>query len=271
METQAKVLTDNLIYEKKVLIRSEQVDMTRKLRMSELFRLMEEASIAHTEALGCTRDKTLDRGLLWIITRQQAEIEEMPAYDEEITVRSWQGDMMHVFFPRFYEIERAGRIIIRGQALWMLIEEESRQMVMPEDYDISIPGKPGSSDMMLAPVRMPEEQCVIAEKELVTRFSQMDINGHMNNTRYFDIIDDMLFELGRTGDRSAEVISPDAETDTAHSGKAVPAVVRANYLSELRAGDRFTVRCFEDTEGRLFFEGSDDEKIKFRIEQELRG
>ena len=112
---------DRLTYEKKILIRSEQVDMTRRLRMSELFRIMEEASIAHTEELGCTRDRTLDRGLLWIITRQQAEIEELPAYDEEITVRSWQGDMMHVFFPRFYEIERAGKVIVRGQALWMLI------------------------------------------------------------------------------------------------------------------------------------------------------
>ena len=148
---------DRLTYEKKILIRSEQVDMTRRLRMSELFRIMEEASIAHTEELGCTRDRTLDRGLLWIITRQQAEIEELPAYDEEITVRSWQGDMMHVFFPRFYEIERAGRVIVRGQALWMLIDEESRQMVMPEDYDIFIPGRPGSDDMMLAPVVIPSE------------------------------------------------------------------------------------------------------------------
>ena len=92
---------EELVYEKKVLIRSEQVDMTRRLRMSELFRLLEEASIAHTEELGCTRDKTLDRGLLWIITRQLVEIDEMPAYDEEITVRSWQGEMQHVFFPRF--------------------------------------------------------------------------------------------------------------------------------------------------------------------------
>ena len=172
--------------------------MTRKLRMSELFRLMEEASIAHTEKLGCTRDRTLDRGLLWIITRQQAEIEELPAYDEEITVRSWQGDMMHVFFPRFYEIERAGRVIVRGQALWMLIDEESRQMIMPEDYDIFIPGRPGSDDMMLAPVVIPEElkeADPAIRQELVTRFSQVDINGHMNNTRYFDIIDDALYTM----------------------------------------------------------------------------
>ena len=250
---------DRLTYEKKILIRSEQVDMTRKLRMSELFRLMEEASIAHTEKLGCTRDRTLDRGLLWIITRQQAEIEELPAYDEEITVRSWQGDMMHVFFPRFYEIERAGSVIVRGQALWMLIDEESRQMIMPEDYDIFIPGRPGSDDMMLAPVVIPEElkeADPAIRQELVTRFSQVDINGHMNNTRYFDIIDDALYTM-----------HPAEE-------KKVPRLVRANYLSELRAGDSFTLTGYaapgegrqeNDDAGTLFFEGADAEKVKFRI------
>ena len=247
--------TDNLTYEKKILIRSEQVDMTRKLRMSELFRLMEEASIAHTEELGCTREKTLDRGLLWVITHQQAEIEEMPAYDEEITVRSWQGDIMHVFFPRFYEIERAGKVLVRGKALWMLIDEESRQMIMPEEYGISIPGRPGSEDMMLAPVVIPaslRESCLIYDRELVTRFSQVDINGHMNNTRYFDMIDDAHYELSHA------------------PGKIVPRLVRAYYLSELRAGDRFDLKGFRDEEGKEFFEGADGDKVKFRISMEYR-
>ena len=273
-------MENRLTYEKKILIRSEQVDMTRKLRMSELFRLMEEASIAHTEKLGCTRDRTLDRGLLWIITRQQAEIEELPAYDEEITVRSWQGDMMHVFFPRFYEIERAGRVIVRGQALWMLIDEESRQMVMPEDYDIFIPGRPGSDDMMLAPVVIPSElreeesgddgngragAGIVIRQDLVTRFSQVDINGHMNNTRYFDIIDDALYTM-------------DFASGTE---KRVPALVRANYLSELRAGDCFTLTGYAGrssdsaaaegagTGTALYFEGADGDKVKFRIAYEF--
>ena len=245
---------DNSLYEKKILIRSEQVDMTRKLRMSELFRIMEEASIAHTEELGCTREKTLDRGLLWIITRQEADIDEMPCYDEEITVRSWQGDMMHVFFPRFYEIEKDGRVIIRGRALWMLLDEESREMIMPEDYDIFIPGRQGSEDMMLPPVVMPKSAESIYEKELVTRFSQVDINGHMNNTRYFDILDDALFEIASAG---ADGNMPyDPET---------PHFVRANYLSELRAGSGFDLRGLRDENGTLFFEGSDGDKVRFRI------
>ena len=268
---------DSLIYEKKILIRSEQVDMTRRLRMSDLFRLLEEASIAHTEELGCTRDKTLDRGLLWIITRQLVEIDEMPAYDETITVRSWQGDMQHVFFPRFYEIERAGRVLIRGQALWMLMEEETRSMVMPEDYGIFIPGRPGSDDMMLPSITMPKAASAsgaasgpaaktpaesaakapagsaapVRSTPLTVRFSQVDINGHMNNTRYFDIIDDALW----------------ADTSNCGSGSEVtPKTVLANYLSELRLGEEFTLNQYEDA-GTLYFEGTGD-KPYFRIKIE---
>ena len=260
--------------------------MTRRLRMSDLFRMLEEASIAHTEQLGCTRDKTLDRGLLWIITRQLVEIDEMPAYDEEITVRSWQGEMQHVFFPRFYEIEREGRVIIRGQALWMLMEEETRTMAMPEDYDIYIPGRPDAGDMMLPAVVIPETAGEAAAGEvLVTRFSQVDINGHMNNTRYFDVIDDMLHSSDsvRSTDNAdsnkhtsdcAGYDDPSVPADRASAVQLcdngrqarIPRKVLANYLSELRLGDAFTLRQYKDAD-TLWFEGAGDRPY-FRIRYE---
>lgn len=226
--------------------------MTRRLRMSELFRLLEEASIAHTEELGCTRDRTLDRGLLWIITRQLVEIEELPAYDDEIIVRSWQGEMQHVFFPRFYEIERAGKILVRGQALWLLIEEETRSMIMPEDYGISIPGRPGSDDMILPAISLPKA-AQSSSTALVTRFSQVDINGHMNNTRYFDMIDDALHGA------DAEPFAAGGAGSTA----VTPKTVLANYLSELRLGDSFTLDIYKEA-GALYFEGT-GEKPYFRV------
>ena len=246
--------------------------MTRRLRMSDLFRLLEEASIAHTEELGCTRDKTLDRGLLWIITRQLVEIDEMPAYDEEIIVRSWQGEMQHVFFPRFYEIERDGMVIIRGQALWMLIEEETRSMAMPEDYDIFIPGRPGSDDMMLPAIAIPKNAEASESMSLVTRFSQVDINGHMNNTRYFDIIDDALHAAARPfsakeGTKAADKESfNDAVTEVSVSSNNVPKtpkIVLANYLSELRLGDEFILKKYNNSD-TLYFEGI-AEKPYFRV------
>ena len=235
-----------LVFEKDILIRSEQVDMTRRLRISEMFMLLEKASIAHTEELGCTRHKTLDRGLLWIITRQSLEVSEWPEYDENITVRSWQGDMMHVFFPRFYEVLKDGKTIARGEALWMLIDEKTREMIMPEEYGISIPGAPGAGDMMIPPVRMPEGGALL-EKELTAEFSRIDINGHMNNARYFDLIDD--------------------ETEPQRLAGVRPKKITANYVNELKLGERFIFRAFEKDDVR-YYEGASD-KIKFRISMEF--
>ena len=57
--------------------------MFRKLRISKLFEFMQEAAIHHTEALGAGRAKTLDRGFLWVVTMQHAEISRLPEYDEK--------------------------------------------------------------------------------------------------------------------------------------------------------------------------------------------
>lgn len=252
---------ESLIYEKELRIRSEQVDMARRLRMSELFRMLEEATIAHTEELGCTRDKTLDRGLLWIITRQMVEIEEMPEYDDVVTLRTWQGTTMHVIFPRFYEIIRNGRCVIRGEALWMLIDEDTRDMVMPEVYDIFIPGVRDSEDILLPAIMIPSDaEGPFISEEMTTQFSQVDINGHMNNTSYFDIIDDALVAARRTA-------PPEGHRrplfGAAAKAPAVPRRVLANYQKELVLGEPFTLKEYVSGNTR-YIEGKSWES-KFRI------
>jgi len=254
---------EELTYEKELVIRTEQVDMTRRLRISELFRLLEDISIAHTEALGCTRRETLDRGLLWIITRQLVEIDEMPVYDDKITIRGWQGEMMHVFFPRFYEIIKDGKVIIRAQAMWSLIDEETRQIIMPEDYGIELPGRPGSDDMFLTAIVIPESAGEpVSCTELVTRFSQMDINGHMNNTSYFNMIDDAIW----SGVSSR--IPEDAAADTVEAAAVmpVPKTVYINYMHEVKAGVHITLKEYKDG-STAYFEGAGDKPF-FRARYE---
>ena len=57
---------------------ADDVTMFRKLRPSVLLRLIQEISIAHTEALGAGRAKTLDKGVLWVVARMKIEISRLP-------------------------------------------------------------------------------------------------------------------------------------------------------------------------------------------------
>ena len=234
-------------YERTLRIRSQHVTCCRRLRLSVLLEFFQEASIAHTEALGMGREKTLDRGLLWIITKQHVGIRRMPEYDEEITIRSWPGEMMHVLFPRFYEVVSGGDVIITGSALWMLIDAESRGFIFPDEHGIEI-GEMNTGHALPLPATIRERLPEAGDPRVRTvprtaSFSMLDINGHINNCGYFDLTDDLI---------------PFSVHERSH-----PVSVDAEYLSEIRAGENFEITWLTENETWLF-EGRSD-RPKFRI------
>lgn len=180
------------VYEKAYQLKSSDVNRRQRLRTSVLMRWLQEAAIAHTEELGMGREKTLDKGLLWIVSLQRTEILRMPVYDEKIVVRSWPGRTMHVFFPRYYELVSADKkeTLVRACALWMLLDEKTRRFVFPENYGIAIDGVVTGNETALP--ASPKALPLTEETPFTVPFSYVDLNGHMNNTRYYDLADDLL-------------------------------------------------------------------------------
>ena len=179
------------IYKTDYTVLSSDTDANCRLRLSRLFTMLQEASIAHTTALGMGREKTLDRGLLWIVTLQQAKIWRMPEYDERIRLKSWPGKMMHLLFPRYYRIEdETGNALVEASALWALMDEKTRRVVFPELFGVKIRGVHTGKEIPLpAAPKMPANA---QESTFNVPYSFVDLNGHMNNTRYFDLAEDRM-------------------------------------------------------------------------------
>ena len=226
-------------------LRSRDVDMHRRLRTSELFKLLQEASIRHTEALGMGRDKTLDKGILWVLLMQRAEIVRMPEYDERVVLKSWPGKTMHLLFPRFYSMETAeGEPLLKASALWSLVDEKTRKVVFPEKYGVVIEGAPTGEEIAM-PGAVAKEDCV-CERDFSVPYSFVDLNGHMNNTRYFDV--------------ARACIGGEAEGLTLRN-------IRAAYLNEALLGDRLSVSYAR--RGNLWtFEGKKNGEPCFQISLE---
>jgi len=229
------------IYETQLKIKSLDVDMSRKLRLSKLFAMAQEAAIEHSEELGAGRDKTMDRGLLWVVTLQYAEIYRMPVYQEKVTLRTWPGKPMHLVFPRFFTVlDESGEALVKISAMWSLIDSNTRSIVFPEKYGINIEGTVTGDEIAL-PSAPKNIEC---SENMLFRVpsSFTDLNGHMNNTRYFDLAEDCLFGSTR--------------------GKELRRV-RSEYSREIRLGDE--VRISWGSEGNEYFVRGDKEKKAFRI------
>lgn len=196
-------------------IKASDVDINRRLRLSVLLRELQEASIAHTEALGMGREKTLDRGLLWVISRLSLSIGALPEYGQRITVRSYPYKTMHTVFPRCYEgLDEKGGVCFRGCALWLLMDMESRDMADPEERGIVIDAET-PAELASLPGSLPGFEGERSCRRVM--FSDTDLNGHMNNSRYPDWADDLL----------------GAEYHRRH----VPSSLQINFRKEIPAGE----------------------------------
>ena len=235
------------VYEKEYCLKSSDVNRLQRLRTSVLMLWLQEAAIAHTEELGMGREKTLDRGILWILGLQRAEIVRMPVYDEEILLRSWPGRTMHLFFPRYYELVSADKkeTLVRASALWMLLDEKTRRFAFPEDCGVSIDGIVTENEIALPGT--PKALPLTEEAHFTVPFSYVDLNGHMNNTRYYDLADDHLpFE--KQG-RKLKLLSTE-------------------YLHEIREGQNILLKSGTDG-GNAFLTGSDEsDTLLFRMRLE---
>ena len=232
------------IYREELLLRSKDVDMFRRLRTSELFKLLQEASIRHTEELGMGRDKTLDKGILWVLLLQTAEITRMPEYDEQIVLKSWPGKTMHLLFPRYYRMETAaGEHLLSASALWGLVDQNTRKMVFPERYGVEIEGVVTGEEIAMpsAPKRL---ECT-ESRAFTVPYSYVDLNGHMNNARLLDLAEDRM-PADLRGGRVRQI--------------------EVEYGGEVRMGDELLLRTRR--EGNVFSLSGERERTLFKLRLE---
>ncbi len=182
----------NSEYRRTLRLKAEHVDCFRTLRLSVLMSLFQECCIAHTEELGMGRDKTLDRGFLWVINTEMIGVRRLPCYDEEITLVCYPGETLHFFFPRhMIVLDRYGEEIIRIGAIWSLIDEKARHLIDPAENGITIRGEK-RPDEIRPPLSLPKTELSNAEKNLCASYSLVDINGHMNNANYLEMALDLI-------------------------------------------------------------------------------
>lgn len=176
----------------KFIIKASQVGPNRVLKSSALFLAIQEISIAHTEALGFPKETTLEKGLLWVIAKEHIKIIRMPRYDEEVILSTYPHQMMHSLFPRSYEIkDKNGNLLIIGSAIWTLIDIKTRKIVNPIDHNILIPDLSNGRDFSM-PLSNKFLKEYDNETTLKAMYSYCDLNKHLNNSSYLDLMENLL-------------------------------------------------------------------------------
>ena len=182
----------NGVYTWETVIKTADSSPNKELRLSSIVRFTQEVSIKAVEELGFDASKTLDRGLLWVIGKQYFVVNRMPHYNNHIKVVTYPGKKMANFFLRHYKfLSSNDEVLIRGVAVWCLIDQNNRKMIDPLAHGIFIPEMHEEGEIDFPPSYRVNES-LEQTADITATWSKCDLNGHLNNTYYFDIIEDLI-------------------------------------------------------------------------------
>ena len=174
-------------YVQEFRIASYQADLSARIRPSAILEIMQEMAGAHAELLDVGRTRLLPLNLAWVLTRVEVRMERYPRSGEVITVETFPMPNRRVFFPRYFVFRDCeGKQIGCAGSLWVVLDISTRKMANASEI---APLLPDNSDLT-APMGMPAMvEDVSSEMQEALRtpvYTDLDMNGHVNNIRYLD-------------------------------------------------------------------------------------
>lgn len=179
------------IYTQEFRITDNHVDCFGNLKLSTLLYFAQEVAGKHFDRIAMSYEQLAQRGMFWAIIRQRVRITRLPKSGETIRVETWPMPNTRVAFPRsVVAYDEAGNELFQVLSLWVLMDVNTRAMILPGKSGILLPGTVRGSELP-APTSLPAKQ-LLNHRIRTVCFTDLDRNGHMNNTKYLDWIADLL-------------------------------------------------------------------------------
>ena len=176
------------------------VDCFGRLKPSAILFLAQETAGHHCVELGFSWEQLAQKGLFWAVVRHRVQITRLPRRGETVIAETWPMPTTRTAYPRALLIrDREGNELLRLISLWVLMDLNSRTMILPGKSGVEVTGTLRGTELT-----MPRAIAAGTMERRVARtvlFSDVDRNGHMNNTRYLDWALDLLpgtFHKART-------------------------------------------------------------------------
>ena len=179
------------IYQKDFEITDVYVDRYGRLMPSKILYIAQEVAGFHFSELAMDYDALAQRGMFWAITRNKVQITRLPMAGETIHVETWPMPTTRVAYPRsMVAYDAQGNELFRSISLWVLMDLNTRNMILPGKSGISVVGTLRGNELT-SPLGLPAK-ALVQHRDRWVNFTDLDRNGHMNNTRYLDWVFDLL-------------------------------------------------------------------------------
>ena len=179
------------LYVKEFEVSPVAVDRYGRLKLSQMLGYLQDIAGDHSAILGTNQNALMDKNLFWAIIRHRVQITRLPGTGENLRLETWPMPTTRTAYPRStIAYDEQGNECFRSISLWILMDATTRAMVLPGKSGVEVSGLIRGCELQAPSSLIPKEMNNFQTRTV--RYTDLDLNGHMNNCRYPDWVMDLL-------------------------------------------------------------------------------
>lgn len=185
------------IFRREFTVRYSEVNKYGILKLQSIFDYLQQIAAEHANHLGFGMHALYDKNMIWVLSKMSMNIYGSFRPEQKLTICTYPSGVERIFYRREFEIydSSSGEVLLQASSFWLLLDRIKlrplRRDVL-QDVRLENPELP----VFIAEFPAVPDGLNAAEDVLDTavRFSQMDINQHLNNAQYASLTEDAIYE-----------------------------------------------------------------------------
>ena len=171
-------------------------DFTKHLFIGHLGNNLLNAADFHSNDRGYGVNYLNSVNKTWVLSRLSVELDKIPAIYEDFVVETWIDSVMRYFTNRNFKItNKDGYVYGYGKSIWAMIDTTTRQPVdilKTSNETISEYLEADYANPIKKSSRVRLDDDLKLQQSILTTYSDIDINGHVNSIKYIEHILDLF-------------------------------------------------------------------------------
>jgi medium-chain acyl-[acyl-carrier-protein] hydrolase len=162
-----------------------QCDIHSNLNFSELLRLTTDTAVEDYHQRGLSFKFLAENHIVILLSRIAFRFHRIPKVNDIITIRTWEEKPEPLQLTRAYEIKLSdGTSLVSGTGSWLIVDYHSHRIIRPKDFTLrpETDRRERHDCMDAGKIVIPENLVELGQRPIC--YSDIDANGHMNNSRY---------------------------------------------------------------------------------------
>lgn len=234
-------------FEKEYEVNSVNINMNKRLGLFGMLGILQDVGTIHAEHMGVGLEAMVKNNAFWVFTQQKLIMKKWPKWQDKILVKTWPRRIHGMKAYRDWTIHLGDEQIGESAATFMVLDGTTRRPIQPKLDESIVQGIP-KKELNIIPEKVIVPENMKVENTIVVRNSDLDMNNHVNNTKYSQwILDTIPINYHRSF-----VVS---EFDI-------------NFISEAKLGDEIDIHMIKGEDSKeiqSFYQGirKSDSKVVF--------